>query len=57
MYRLTYEDGTHRVVSRLALSRFLRLAAALGSGQTPVRRGWVVTLPGGSLVAVIKEAP
>jgi hypothetical protein len=35
--------------------RLVRQARERGWGLTPVRRGWVVTLPSGGMVAVLRE--
>lgn len=55
-YRVTFESGSSAVVDDVAQRHFLRQAVRRGYGRTRVRGGWVVTLPGGSLVALLREA-
>lgn len=53
MYRVTFEDGPACVVDDVAQRHFLRMALRRGDGVTRVRGGFVVTLPGGRLVALL----
>jgi hypothetical protein len=55
-YRVTFESGASAVVDDVAQRHFLRQAVKRGHSWTRVRGGHVVTLPGGSLVAVLREA-
>ncbi|MGI5404189.1 hypothetical protein ACQEVG_33005 [Streptomyces sp. CA-135486] len=52
-YRLTFESGLSRIVDDVAQRHFLRQAVRSGYGWTKVRGGYVVTLPGGALVALL----
>lgn len=54
-YRITFESGVTGLVDDVAQRQFLRTAVAGGWERTRVRGGYVVTLPGGSLVALIAE--
>ncbi|MFJ6636632.1 hypothetical protein ACIQMR_35490 [Streptomyces sp. NPDC091376] len=56
-YRVTFERGSSVLVDDVAQRHFLRQAVRRGDEVTRVRRGHVVTLPGGALVALIAEAP
>lgn len=55
MYRVTLESGLAALVGDEAHARLVTQARERGWGVTPVRRGWVVTLPSGALVAVLRE--
>lgn len=55
-YRVTFESGCSAVVDDVAQRHFLRQASRAGYDRTKVRGGWVVTLPGGALVAVLRES-
>ncbi|WP_158943552.1 hypothetical protein [Streptomyces sp. NRRL S-378] len=54
---MTFESGITGVVDDEVRSRLLRQARERGWNTTPVRRGHVVTLPSGAMVAVLREAP
>lgn len=56
-YRLTFEGGRSCLVDDVAHRHFLRQAVRRGDETTKVRGGYVVTLPGGRLAALIAEAP
>jgi hypothetical protein len=55
-YRMTFECGATAVVDDVAHRHFLRQAVNAGYELTRVRGGHVVTLPGGSLVALLRES-
>ncbi|BDM70551.1 hypothetical protein HEK616_40380 [Streptomyces nigrescens] len=55
-YRITFESGVTGVVGDFEQRHFLRQAVRRQYERTRVRGGWVVTLPGGSLVAVVRES-
>jgi hypothetical protein len=55
-YRLTFENGATGIVDDVAHRHFLRQAVSAGYGRTRVRGGWVVELPGGALVAMLRES-
>ncbi|MET9126962.1 hypothetical protein [Streptomyces sp. NPDC004528] len=52
-YLLTIEGGPSRTIDDVAHRHFLRQSMRRGDELTRVRRGYVVTLPGGRLVALI----
>ncbi|MFC8583171.1 hypothetical protein ACFUGD_01135 [Streptomyces sp. NPDC057217] len=54
-YRVTAEGSRGRLVAEETCYRLLRTARTLGWERTPVARGYVVTLPSGTLVAVLRE--
>ncbi|MFB7823816.1 hypothetical protein [Streptomyces hydrogenans] len=55
-YRVTLEGGGRgRLVSEEACYRLLRTARVCGWERTPVPRGYVVTLPAGDRLAVLRE--
>ncbi|MDX3028415.1 hypothetical protein [Streptomyces scabiei] len=56
-YRVTFECGLSALVDDVAHRHLLRQAVRRGDEATRVRGGYVVTLPGGRLVALIAEAP
>lgn len=57
MYRVTFETtGVTGVVDDATHWRLVRQARERGWALTPVRRGWVVTLPSGALMAVLRES-
>ncbi|CAM5403590.1 hypothetical protein GCM10010298_35390 [Streptomyces microflavus] len=53
---MTLESGPSAIVDDVAQRHFLRQAARRGDERTRVCGGWVVTLPGGALVAVLRES-
>lgn len=55
-YRVTFESGPSAVVDDVAQRHFLRQAIRAGHGRTRVRGGWVITLPGDRLVAMLRES-
>lgn len=55
-YRVTFESGCSAVVDDVAQRHFLRQAVGRGYGRTRVRGGWVITLPGETLVAMLRES-
>ncbi|MGW6638525.1 hypothetical protein [Streptomyces cyaneofuscatus] len=55
-YRVTLESGPSMLVDDVAQRHFLRQAVRRGDERTRVRGGWVVTLPGGALVALLRES-
>ncbi len=55
-YRVTLESGPSVLVDDVAQRHLLRQAARRGDERTRVRGGWVVTLPGGALIAVLRES-
>ncbi len=55
-YRVTLESGRSALVDDVAQRHFLRQAVRRGDERTRVRGGWVVTLPGGALVALLRES-
>lgn len=55
-YRVTLESGPSVVIDDVAQRHFLRQAVRRGDERTRVRGGWVVTLPGGALVALLRES-
>ncbi|MFB8071073.1 hypothetical protein [Streptomyces californicus] len=55
-YRVTLESGRSALIDDVAHRHFLRQAARRGDERTRVRGGWVVTLPGGALVALLRES-
>lgn len=55
-YRVTLESGPSALVDDVAQRHLLRQAVRRGHGRTRVRGGWVVTLPGGALVALLRES-
>lgn len=55
-YRITFESGVTGVVGDVAQRHFLRQAVRRRYERTRVRGGWVVTLPSGALVAVLRES-
>lgn len=54
-YRVTLESGASVVVDGVAHRHFLRQAVQRGYERTRVRGGFVVTLPGGAMVALLVE--
>jgi hypothetical protein len=52
-YRVTFEGGRSFLVDDVAHRHFLRQAVRRRHGTTRVRGGYVVTLPGGRLVALL----
>lgn len=52
-YRVTFEDGPSLLVDDVAHRHFLRQAMRRRHETTRVRGGYVVTLPGGRLVALL----
>jgi hypothetical protein len=56
VYRLTFESsGVTGLMDYDAHWRLVRQARERGWELTPVRRGWVVTLPSGAMLAVLRE--
>ncbi len=55
-YRVTLENGATGRADDVTARRILRQAADAGCDRTRVRGGWVVTLPGGGLVALLRES-
>jgi hypothetical protein len=56
-YRITLECGLTGLADDVAYRHLLRQAVRAGNPTTRVRGGYVVTLTGGHMVALIKEAP
>lgn len=54
-YRVTLEGSPGRLVAEESGYRILRTARICGWTRTPVPRGYVVTLPSGELLAVLRE--
>lgn len=54
-YRVTLECGATGLVDDVAHRHLLRQSVSRGYGRTKVRGGYVVTLPGGALVAMLAE--
>lgn len=55
-YRVTLESGPSAVIDDVMQRHFLRQSVHRGDERTRVRGGWVVTLPGGALVALLRES-
>jgi len=55
-YRLTFENGATGVMDDVAQRHFLRQAVKSGYPWTRVRGGHVLTMPNGSLAAMLREA-
>lgn len=54
-YRVTFECGVSGLVDDVAYRHLLRQALRRGHETTRVRGGYVVTLPGGRLVAMLGQ--
>ena len=55
MFRVSFEWGGSTLVDVVAYRYFIREAYTKGWPRTRVPRGYVVTLPSGRLVALLKE--
>ena len=54
-YRVTAEGSRGRLVDESTCYRILRTARVRGWERTAVPRGYVVTLPSGGMLAVLRE--
>lgn len=55
-YRVTLECGLTGLVDDVGYRHLLRQAVRAGNPATRVRGGYVVTLAGGGMVALLREA-